>query len=62
MGRFHGRNSERLVLYDAETSGCHDGLGYGKINANQGAESTLALLQAALAVYELPLQGKSLQK
>jgi hypothetical protein len=53
---FHGRNSERLVLYDAETSGCHDGLGHGKINANQGAESTLALLQAALAVYELPPQ------
>ena len=47
---FNGRNSEGLVLYDAQTSGCHDGLECGSVNDNQGAESTLALLQAALAL------------
>ena len=50
---FHGRNSEGLVLYDAQTSGCHDGLERGSVNYNQGAESTLALLQAALALNDL---------
>jgi len=50
---FHGRNSEGLVLYDAQTSGCHDGLRCGSVNNNQGAESALALLQAALALNDL---------
>lgn len=47
---FHGHNSEELMLYDAETNGCHDGLERGSVNQNQGSESTLALLQAALAL------------
>ena len=47
---FHGHNSEGLVVYDAETGGCHDGLGRGSVNHNQGAESTLAVLQAGLAL------------
>lgn len=47
---FHGRNSEGLVLYDPLTGGCHDGLGRGSVNDNQGAESTLSVLQAALAL------------
>lgn len=54
---FHGRNSEGLVLYDAQTSGCHDGLERGSVNHNQGAESTLALLQAALALNNLDWLG-----
>ena len=54
---FYGRNSEGLVLYDAQTSGCHDGLRCGSVNDNQGAESTLALLQAALALNDLNWLG-----
>lgn len=47
---FHGRNSEGLPLYNPETTGCHDGLKLGSVNQNQGSESALALLQAALAL------------
>lgn len=51
---FQGHNSEKLVLYDLETGGCHDGLGRNNINNNQGSESTIAYLQASLALYDLP--------
>ena len=37
-------------MYDERTGGCHDGLGPTALNHNQGAESTLAFLQAYLAV------------
>lgn len=47
---FHGRNDLGLPLYDPETGGCHDGLHIDRINQNQGAESTLAYLLAALAM------------
>lgn len=47
---FLGRNRLGVVLYDLVTAGCHDGLGREAVNQNQGAESTLAFLQAALAV------------
>jgi len=38
-----GRNALGVPLYDPETGGCRDGLHRDRINANQGAESTLAL-------------------
>ena len=38
-----GRNPLKLSLYDASTGGCRDGLHRDRLNANQGAESTLAL-------------------
>ncbi len=38
-----GRNALGVMLYDPETGGCRDGLRRGGANANQGAESTLAL-------------------
>ena len=38
-----GRNALRTPLHDDETGGCRDGLHRGRVNANQGAESTLAL-------------------
>jgi len=38
-----GRNALETSLYDAETSGCRDGLHRHSLNENQGAESTLAL-------------------
>jgi glycosyltransferase involved in cell wall biosynthesis len=47
---FHGRNRAGVPLYDARTGACHDGLESGGVNANQGAESTLAHFQAELAL------------
>ena len=41
---FLGRNDLGLPLYDSGTGGCGDGLHDDRVNANQGAESTLAFL------------------
>ena len=48
---FQGRNDVGKPLYNAETGGCHDGLEPQGINANQGAESTLAYLLSVLALH-----------
>ena len=45
---FLGRNDLQLPIYDPTTGGCRDGLHSDRPNANQGAESTLAFLQALL--------------
>ncbi len=45
---FLGRNDLNLPLYDPTTGGCRDGLHPDRTNENQGAESTLAFLQAWL--------------
>jgi glycosyltransferase involved in cell wall biosynthesis len=45
---FIGRNDLNLPLYDPTTGGCRDGLHPDRPNENQGAESTLAFLQALL--------------
>ena len=42
-----GRNALEASLHDAETQGCRDGLHRDRLNANQGAESTLALWLSA---------------
>ena len=55
---FLGRNDLNLSLYDPTTGGCRDGLHPDRANENQGAESTLAFLQALL---ELRLLENSLQ-
>jgi glycosyltransferase involved in cell wall biosynthesis len=47
---FIGRNRLRRPLYDFATGGCCDGLGHEDVNANEGAESTLAFHRALLAV------------
>ncbi len=39
---FLGRNDLGLPLYDSTTGGCGDGLHDDRVNANQGAESSLA--------------------
>jgi hypothetical protein len=39
-----GANDRAVVLYDAQTGGCCDGLTAAGVNLNQGAESTLAAL------------------
>ena len=43
---FSGRNDLNLPVYDPTTGGCRDGLHPDRANENQGAESTLAYLQA----------------
>jgi hypothetical protein len=45
---FLGRNDLNLPLYDPTSGGCRDGLHPDRPNENQGAESTLAFLQALL--------------
>ncbi|MBN2200992.1 glycosyltransferase family 4 protein [bacterium] len=45
---FLGRNDLNLPVYDPNTGGCQDGLHVDRLNANQGAESTLAFLHALL--------------
>ena len=45
---FLGRNHLNRPLYDFATGGCSDGLGAEDLNANEGAESTLAFHRAAL--------------
>lgn len=45
---FYGANRLALSLADVNSGACHDGLGSFDVNANCGAESTLALVQAHL--------------
>jgi glycosyltransferase involved in cell wall biosynthesis len=55
---FLGRNDLSISLYDPTTGGCRDGLHPDRANENQGAESTLAFLNALL---ELRLAENTLQ-
>ena len=45
---FLGRNDLNLPIYDPTTGGCRDGLHADRPNENQGAESSLAFIQAVL--------------
>ena len=45
---FFGRNALGVSLYDKATGGCRDGLHIDRLNQNQGAESTLSLIQSML--------------
>ncbi|MFL5962641.1 MAG: glycosyltransferase [Gaiellaceae bacterium] len=45
---FLGRNRLDRPLYDFATGGCSDGVGTDELNANEGAESTLAFHRSAL--------------
>jgi glycosyltransferase involved in cell wall biosynthesis len=47
---FLGRNRLDRPLYDFASGGCSDGLGEHDLNANQGAESTLAFHRAELVL------------
>jgi len=46
--RFLGPNDLNVPIYDPITGGCRDGLHPERADENQGAESTLAFLQALL--------------
>lgn len=50
---FLGKNMLKQVVYNENSAGCHDGLGEGAINLNQGAESTLSYLMARLSLAEI---------
>ncbi|MBM9475214.1 glycosyltransferase family 4 protein [Nakamurella flavida] len=54
---FYGRNRLGVPVYDFATGGCHDGLGDEALNDNEGAESTLAFLQALLELENAGLQS-----
>jgi len=47
---FLGKNAKSLPVYDAVTGGCSDALIAEGVNWNQGAESTIAFLDAYLSV------------
>ena len=55
---FLGRNDLGIPIYDPTTGGCRAGLHPDRPNENQGAESTLAFLQALM---ELRLAENTLQ-
>jgi hypothetical protein len=59
---FLGRNHVGIPLYDGATGGCHDGLLPHGVNRNEGAESTLAFLQALLALEAVGLQALDPQR
>ena len=50
---FLGRNTLKQVIYNEKTGGCLDGLDEQNANLNQGAESTLAYLNARLVMGDL---------
>jgi hypothetical protein len=56
---FEGDNDMGLPVGDFQTGACHDGLQPGGVNFNQGAESTLALLQASLEMRRILMEGRS---
>lgn len=62
---FLGSNDLQIPLYDPSTGGCRDGLHPERVNANQGAESTLAFLMAQvemrmLGELDVPRSGPEL--
>ncbi len=60
---FIGHNDAGKCLYNADTGGGHDGLEPTGMNANQGAESTLAYLMSVLELhhYNLARDGEAEQ-
>jgi hypothetical protein len=54
---FMGRNDLDAPLYDPRTGGCHDALHAERVNANQGAESTLSYL---LSLTDMRLADKAI--
>lgn len=50
---FLGQNDLGIPLYNYQTGGCKDGLQSQGVNANEGAESTLAWLISLLTMYKL---------
>ncbi len=53
---FLGDNDLRIPIHDFTTGGCRDGLHGDRVNANQGAESTLAWLMSLLLMHDLQIE------
>jgi glycosyltransferase involved in cell wall biosynthesis len=53
---FYGRNALGVSMYDKSTGGCRDGLHIDRLNENQGAESTLSLIQAILEMKQFAME------
>jgi hypothetical protein len=49
---FFGKNSKNVILIDAETGTCYDGITPDGLNRNQGAESTISYYLAYLTMFE----------
>jgi len=47
LGWFFSMNTNNVIVYDAASGACYDGVGERGLNQNQGAESTIAFLLAA---------------
>ena len=56
---FLGNNDAGVPLLDAATGGCHDALALNGFSANEGAESTLALISALQHARRLQAAGRS---
>lgn len=52
LGWFFGLNTKSVSLYDDSTGACYDGISQLGLNENQGAESMLAFLLAAVTFIE----------
>jgi hypothetical protein len=59
---FLGQNSLQKPLYDFASGGCSDGLGSEALNENEGAESTIALHQAALVLDAAGIRAPTLTR
>ncbi|HSL29705.1 MAG TPA: glycosyltransferase, partial [Anaerolineales bacterium] len=55
---FLGRNALGVSVYDKVTGGCRDGLHIDRLNENQGAESTLAFVQALLEMRQFATENQ----
>lgn len=45
-----GKNSKSRTLLDSETGGCHDGMEFGSLNPNQGAQSIISFWLSYLEI------------
>jgi glycosyltransferase involved in cell wall biosynthesis len=61
LGWFTGSNELGVCLIDTETGGCGDGLHLTGPSLNQGAESTLAWLIAALTLAEIERETRTVE-
>lgn len=57
---FSGRNALGVSMYDKATGGCRDGLHIDRLNENQGAESTLSLIQSMLEMKQFARENQSI--
>jgi uncharacterized protein YyaL (SSP411 family) len=53
FGWFIGKNSRGVLMYNADTGGCYDGLAADCVNQNQGGESSISYLMARLRLEEI---------